>query len=218
MNFTKENLDEIKSLIQSEFSSKQDALIEEVKKNIEQSISANQRVLILSEQRKSDKKSRRWEIAQIVIPAILTGLVGLGVWYSQNRLADQITASTQTVLTRYALTQDYYKERFKVYQRTMECLTVLESSAAAARYGTLGKANLIAAKNKLDEELTKSSFYFSPTIRTALEEVSYSGTQLQIVNPKASGKEKDFMDKIISVKAAIDSEVRKDMAELPQEK
>lgn len=218
MNLTKDNLNEIRNLIQSEFDSKQKALMNEVKESIESAIATNQRVLFISNQKPDDKKSRKWDVAQIVIPAILTGLVGLGVWYSQNKLADEITASTQAVSTRYVLTQEYYKERFKVYQRTMEHLVILESSAAAANYGTAGKTNLIAAKNGLDEELAKSGLYFSAPVHEALEGISYSGAQLQLINPKGIGREKDFFDKIIAAKMVIETEVRGDMGPLSAEK
>jgi ABC-type Na+ efflux pump permease subunit len=208
----------IKDIVQAEFSSRQAVLLQEVKEAVREALKQDQRMIVLTNQQKNEKKSRKWEVAQIVIPAVLTGLVGLFVWYAQNSLSNQINANNQAVTTRYALTQEYKKEQFKVYQRAIAKLTILESAVAGAEYGSQAKATAIAAKNNLDLELNESEFYFSPELYQELEKISFNASQLQALNPQGTGRPKELMREIETTKWKIRSEATGDIGRLPAQK
>ena len=208
----------VADLIKAEFASRQAVLLQEVSKSITDALKDNQQAIVLMSQRTSEAKSRKWEIAQIVVPAILTGLIGLFVWYTQNRLSNEINANNQAVSTRYALTQEYKKEQFKVYQRAVARLAALESAVAGAEYGTKAKANAIAAKNALDEELTQSEFYFSRDVYAGLEEISFDTSQLQVINPQGSGKPSQLIKKMSLIKKLIRDEAGADIGRLTAQK
>jgi len=208
---------ETKAAVEAEFAARQAALLQEVKNSIADALKTDQRVVVIADQKKEEKSRRWWDIAQIVIPALLTGLVGFGVWYTQNRLSNEITAANQALSTRYVLTQEYDKEKFKVYQRTIERLTVLENALAGAQY-PMGRSNAVTACNSLDDEVNHSEFYFSPDILAELKKVSYLASTTKDINPGASGKASAVETQIDTVKTKIRDEVRKEMGRLPAQK
>jgi hypothetical protein len=168
---------------------------------------------------KDEKKSRKWlDIAQIVVPSLLTGLVAFLVWYSQNSLSNEIATTNQAVSTRYVLTQEYDKEKFKVYQRAMERLTKLEGSLKGAKYGSKAKSHAIAAKNSLDAELMRTEFYFTPDMFKELNRVSYLAAQTHDLNPDATGQTSAVIEQIAVVKKKIRDDVRAEMGKLSAQK
>lgn len=210
----------IKTAVASEFTSRQADLMQGVKETIASALKDNQKVLLISEQSsKDEKKSRKWlDIAQIVVPSLLTGLVAFLVWYSQNSLSNEIATTNQAVSTRYVLTQEYDKEKFKVYQRAMERLTELEGSLKGAKYGSDAKSHAIAAKNSLDIELMRTEFYFTPDMFKELNRVSYLAAQTHDINPDATGQTSAVIEQIAVVKKKIRDDVRAEMGKLSAQK
>lgn len=221
MSSTDSNLEHsVKEAVASEFKMRQADLMQGVKESIASALKDNQKVLLISEQSsKDEKKSRKWlDIAQIVVPSLLTGLVAFLVWYSQNSLSNEIATTNQAVSTRYVLTQEFDKEKFKVYQRAMERLTALEGSLKGAKYGREAKSNAIAAKNSLDAELMRTEFYFTPDMFKELNRVSYLAAQTHDLNPDATGQTRAVIEQIAVVKKKIRDEVRAEMGKLSAQK
>jgi hypothetical protein len=199
--------------------------LHEVKKTITEAIENSPPILIVAPPGDKDKKSHKWEIAQIIITGVVTGLVTFGIWYTQNslrRLSEEVTAATQTITqaitTRYVLTQEYDKEKFKVYQRTMERLSTLENALAGANYGAASRTNAINAYNSLDDEISRSEFYFSPDILAELQKVTSLTSSARVINPQGSGQIIAVTAHIAVVKKKIRDEVRAEMAHLPIQK
>lgn len=209
---------DIKTAIEKEFSSRQAILLQEVKMCISDALKTDQRVILISDTKKEEKKSRAWDVTQIIVPVILTGFVGFGVWYTQNSLSNKITATNQAVSTRYVLTQEYYKERFKVYQRIYERLSAVESAFRVVQEDPNERMPAIEAKEKLDEELARSEIYFSPDILGKLNDISFVAAQLPTVNPKGTGKLSELTKRITAIKQDMYVEVSGDMGQLPSQK
>jgi hypothetical protein len=74
-------------------------------------------------------ESKAWKLATLVIPIVLTSVLGLWIYTIQTRL--------QTYLqTRLGLTEDYYKERLRTMQSVHSQLIALRDKAAAAPTGS----------------------------------------------------------------------------------
>ncbi|MGC2745265.1 MAG: hypothetical protein WA672_19015 [Candidatus Angelobacter sp.] len=205
----------IKAIVAAEFTSQQAALLQEVEKSITDALKANQRALVLTEEPKNERKSHKWDVAQIII----TALVGLAVWYTQNTLSDKITATNQAISTSYVLTQEYYKERFKVYQQTYERLAAVEVAFRDLQQDASLTQPAISAKEQLDEQLSHAELYFSPDILKQLNDLSYLASQIPPVNPSGSATVGELMTKLESVKQSMYKEVTSgDIGSLPASK
>jgi hypothetical protein len=215
VSMTDSNLQQIvKESVALEFAKRQGTLLQHVKGTIADVLKNDQRVIVIADQNKAEKKSRKWEIAQIVVPAILTGLVGFGVWYTQNSLSKEITVSNQAISTRYVLTQEYYKERFKVYQQTYERLAALQGAFEAVQTDANAKPDAIAARNGLDDELARQELYFSPEILKRLDGISFVAAQMPTVNPNGTSKLSELEKQILVVKQKMYEEVSGEIGNL----
>jgi hypothetical protein len=210
--------DSVRELVRREFETRQSILLEEIKSGIELALKCNQKAIVLTGGQTSEKKPRTWEWAQIIIPALLTGAVGLGVWYTQTTLSDKITSAAQAVSTRYLLRQEYEKDKFKAYQRTMQRLTILENTISGATFGSNGRARAIAAKNDFDNEIDASEFYFTPELYQQLNKVSEAASMAKGINPLGGERPEDVRVQIAAVKEAIRKEVRGELAVLSDPK
>jgi hypothetical protein len=211
----------VNTTVGADAASQEAKFLNEVKQTITEVVQNSPPIVIVTPP--GDKKSRKWEIAQITITGLVTALVTFGIWYSQNRfhsLSDEVTAATQTITqaitTRYVLTQEYDKEKFKVYQRAMERLSILENALAGAKYGAASKTNAINAYNSLDDEISRSEFYFSPNILAELQKVIFLTSSAGVINPQGSGQTSAVTTQIAVVKRKIRDEVRAEMAHLPK--
>jgi len=204
--------EQIKDTVAAEFSSRQTVLLQEVKNSIISALKTDQRVVVIED--KEGKSRKWWDVLQIAVPSLLTGAFGVVILLTQSNLSTEITA----VSTRYVLTQEFDKEKFKVYQRTMMRLTALSNALAGAGYGSRGRANAVDAYNSFDNEVDNSEFYFSPEVLLGLRKISSLASTTKDINPNASGKAQDVEDQIDIVKNKIRDEVHKEMGLLPEQK
>ena len=147
MNTRRPNLQqEINEAVAAEFTLRQADLVQGVKETVASALKDDQRVVVIADQTK-EKRSRWWDFMQIMFPALLTSLFGFVILYTQHNLSTELTTSS----TRYVLTQEYDKEKFKVYQRTMERLTTLGDALAGAKYGSEARSKAVSAYNALND-------------------------------------------------------------------
>jgi len=197
------NQTSIHDLVKQEFSSRQAALLQEVSAAITKALKSNQHVVLVTGQGKSESDSRGWKLLLIVIPVLLTAVMGFSVWYAQNKLSNDITSNAQAITTRYVLAQEYKKEQFRAYQQIFMRLSALENTTAAANRGSGTKHDAIAAMDDLDEELRSAEFFLSTDMHKALDNVSLQARSLPPINPNGSIKLQELMQQIAEVKGNI---------------
>ena len=194
-------------------------LLNEIRQAITDALENKPPVVIVAGADDQKKKSHKWDIAQLFFTALLTFVVGLVGLAAQRKfeskfhnLSDEVTAATQTITqaisTRYALTQEYDKEKFKVYQRAMERLSTLENALRGARYSAASRAKAIDAYNSLDDEINRAEFYFSSDIFTELHKVISLTSSAKVINPQESGQISAVTAQIALVKNKIRDELR----------
>lgn len=207
------DLNEIKSAVSAEFASQQTALLQNVKTAIAEALKNDQKLIVVSEQQKEEQKegkSHGWDIAQLIISAA----IGLVVWLTQSTLSDRINATNQAISTKYVLTQEYYKERFKVYQLTYQRLAALQGALEAAKADGRSKRDAIDALTKLNDQIDQQELYFSPEVFKVLSDISFKAAQMPTVNPHGSAKLPDLEAQIIDLKKRMYAEVSGEIGNL----
>lgn len=107
-------------------------------------------------------ESKAWKLATLVIPIVLTSLIGLWIYTIQTRL--------QTYLqTRLGLTQDYYRERLKTMQSVHSQLIALRDKATTAPMGSsAADAGLDDSIVALHRSYSDSSLFLSNVLLARL--------------------------------------------------
>lgn len=206
----------IQDLIEAEFASRQEELLQAVKSSILDALKKDQRALVLATQQQEEKKSHKWDIAQIVLQIVLTGLVGLAVFYTQSSLSDEFTRTNQAISTRYILIQEYGKERTKVYQQAYERLAKVEEACRALQLDKTATQPAISAIEQLNQELAHSELYYSVEILKQLNDISF---QASTAAATGTNKMNELETKIRDAKQAMFKEVTTgDIGSLPVSK
>jgi hypothetical protein len=107
-------------------------------------------------------ESKAWKLATLVIPIVLTSVLGLWIYMIQTRL--------QTYLqTRLGLTQDYYRERLKTMQSVHSQLIALRDKATTAPTGSsAADAGLDDSIVALHRSYSDSSLFLSNVLLARL--------------------------------------------------
>lgn len=203
-------LRQVKKTVAAESTPQAATLLNEDRQTITEALQNKPPVVIVAGNG-DEKKSHKWDIAQIII----TGIVGVGVWYTQNKVTTATQTITQAISTRYVLTQEYDKEKFKAYQRAMEHLSTLENTLAGASYGAAPRRSAIKAYTSLAKEIDHAEFYFSPETLKELQKVISLTASAKVIDPLVSCRTSDVIDQIKVVKMKIRDEVRAETAPSP---
>ena len=104
---------------------------------------------------------RAWRLVSVVLPIVLTSLFSLFVYRVQSSMADKVDRDSKALQARLSLTQDYYRERLRIYQIIHATVSQVREKAQTLRGAAVDEAGLDTSVSALVREalehLTKTS-------------------------------------------------------------
>ena len=88
---------------------------------------------ILSALQKSDPRS--WKLVSLVLPVFLTGAFSMFMVKMQADTADKVERESKAMQARLSLTQDYYRERLRIYQSIHQSVIGVKDRAQVSSSG-----------------------------------------------------------------------------------
>ena len=85
---------------------------------------------LLNEVRKADSKS--WKITLVIIPVILTSLLGLFIWRVETNITERIQKEAMLHEAWLKMSQEFFTQRFDAYRRLLDKVYTLETSIREA--------------------------------------------------------------------------------------
>lgn len=85
---------------------------------------------LLNEVRKADSKS--WKITLVIIPVILTSLLGLFIWRVETNITERIQKEAMLHEAWLKMSQEFFTQRFDAYRRLLDEVYTLETSIREA--------------------------------------------------------------------------------------
>ncbi len=76
--------------------------------------------------------SRVWKLTSLILPIVLTSLLGLFVYLIQSGIEARLDDSSKRLQATLSLTQDFYQSRLKIYLAIHEGAVRIEEKAAIA--------------------------------------------------------------------------------------
>ena len=76
--------------------------------------------------------NRVWDILKIVLPVVLTTLLGFLIWYTQTKIQSGVEENNRLLSTRLALTEEFYRHKLKAYEDT--CVEIARLRELLERY------------------------------------------------------------------------------------
>src|SRR5471030_2755178 len=85
---------------------------------------------------------RTWRLVSVVLPIVLTSVFSLFVYRVQAGMADKVDRESKSLQARLSLSQDYYRERLRIYQAIHESVVRVRDKAQTARGTAAAEAAL----------------------------------------------------------------------------
>jgi hypothetical protein len=168
---------------------------------------------ILSALPKQDPRS--WRLLSVVLPIVLTSFFSLFVYRFQAGIADKVDRESKALQARLSLTQDYYRERLRIYQAIHQSVIGVKDKADAT-VGAIEDAGLDSSVEALYHSYANNSIFLTRELEDRLTDLWRSSLTV-LRNDKITKTDKAEIVKAI---AAVEAQMRRDLLidELTQQK
>ena len=150
---------------------------------------------------------RSWRLVSVVLPIVLTSLFSLFVYRVQSSMADKVDRDSKALQARLSLTQDYYRERLRIYQIIHATVSQVREKAQTLRGASVDEAGLDTSVSALYRSYANNSIFLTRDLEQRLRDLwTHSLTILR--GDKVS---KADAEKIVEGIARIEEQMRRDL-------
>ncbi|HXM62191.1 MAG TPA: hypothetical protein VN950_15140 [Terriglobales bacterium] len=185
-----------------------EALISSAEANLVREMESRHKELI---KKLESKDAKGWQLAMALFPVLATALLGVLVFYLQKDTNEKIDRASKLLSTRLALSQQFYQQRFTVYQDADRRMVLL---LAAVNNLERNPDDLVKKKEAADVLVQlygssrTNSFYMTPETSKGLAQVWSIGIQLpQLMKDGGTGQISDLDAAISEVEAQMRKEL-----------
>ena len=150
---------------------------------------------------------RSWRLLSVVLPIALTSVFSLFVYSVQAGIADKVDRQSKSLQARLSLSQDYYRERLRIYQAIHQSVISVKEKAQTARGAAAAEAALDGSVSALYRSYANNSIFLSRDLEKRLR--GLWGDSLMAIRGETVSK--GDIDKIMSGIAEIEAQMRRDL-------
>jgi hypothetical protein len=150
---------------------------------------------------------RAWRLASVVLPIMLTSLFSLFVYRVQSGMADKVDRDSKALQARLSLTQDYYRERLRIYQAIHTSVSQVREKAQTVRGTPVDEAGLDTSVSALYRSYANNSIFLTRPLEQRLRDL-WSQSLVVLRGERVS---KADAEKIVAAIAAIEEQMRRDL-------
>jgi hypothetical protein len=114
--------------------------------------------------------SRVWKMTSLVLPIVLTSLLGLFVYVVQSGIESRLDDNSKRLQATLSLTQDFYQSRLKIYLAIHENAVRIEEKAAIATGVPGGDSGLEDSVISFHDAYSINSILLSTDLRHLLKD------------------------------------------------
>src|SRR5512143_373219 len=150
---------------------------------------------------------RSWRLVSVVLPIVLTSLFSLFVYRVQSSIADKVDRDSKALQARLSLTQDYYRERLRIYQAIHATVSQVREKAQTVRGASVDEAALDTSVSALYRSYANNSIFLSRDLEQRLRDLW--AHSLSIL--RGDRVSKADAEKIVEGIARIEEQMRRDL-------
>jgi hypothetical protein len=150
---------------------------------------------------------RAWRLVSVVLPIVLTSLFSLFVYRVQSSMADKVDRDSKALQARLSLTQDYYRERLRIYQIIHATVSQVREKAQTLRGASVDEAGLDTSVSALYHSYANNSIFLTRDLEQRLRDL-WTHTLTVLRGDKVS---KADAEKIVEGIAGIEQQMRRDL-------
>jgi hypothetical protein len=150
---------------------------------------------------------RSWRLVSVVLPIVLTSLFSLFVYRVQSSMADKVDRDSKALQARLSLTQDYYRERLRIYQIIHATVSEVREKAQTLRGASVDEAGLDSSVSALYRSYANNSIFLTRDLEQRLHDLwAHSLTVL-----RGDRVSKADAEKIVEGITGIEQQMRRDL-------
>lgn len=150
---------------------------------------------------------RSWRLVSVVLPIVLTSVFSLFVYRVQAGIADKVDRESKSLQARLSLSQDYYRERLRIYQAIHESVVRVKEKAQTARGAAVAEAALDSSVSALYHSYANNSIFLTRDLEKRLRSL-WSDSLAAIRGETVS---KSDIDRIMGGIVEIEAQMRRDL-------
>jgi hypothetical protein len=150
---------------------------------------------------------RAWRLAAVVLPIALTSLFSLFVYRVQSGMADKVDRDSKALQARLSLTQDYYRERLRIYQAIHETVSRVREKAQTGKNASIDEAGLDSSVSALYHAYANNSIFLTRDLESQLKGL-WSDSLSALRSDRLS---KEDAQRIVAGIARIEDQMRRDL-------
>jgi hypothetical protein len=148
-----------------------------------------------------------WRLVSVVLPIVLTSLFSLFVYRFQSGIADKVDRDSKALQARLSLTQDYYRERLRIYQVIHATVSQVREKAQTVRGAPVDEAALDTSVSALYRSYANNSIFLSRDLEQRLRDL----WALSLSILRGEHVSKADVEKIVEGIARIEAQMRRDL-------
>jgi len=149
---------------------------------------------------------RSWRLLSVVLPVVLTSFFSLFVYRFQAGIADKVDRESKALQARLSLTQDYYRERLRIYQAIHQSVIGVKDKAQVAA-GPAEEAGLDGSVSTLYHSYANNSIFLTRDLEDRLTDL-WRSSMSALRNDTIS---KADVEKIVKAIADVETQMRRDL-------
>lgn len=150
---------------------------------------------------------RSWRLVSVVLPIVLTSLFSLFVYRVQSGMADRVDRDSKALQARLSLTQDYYRERLRIYQAIHATVSQVREKAQTVRGIPVDEAGLDTSVSALYRSYANNSIFLTRDLEQRLRDL-WTHSLVVLRGERVS---KADAEKIVAGIAGIEAQMRRDL-------
>lgn len=144
------------------------------------------------------------EAVKIVLPSLVTALIGFGIWSTQKDIEQKVEKNNRMIQTRLALSEELHKRRMNVYESTCKEIATVKDALDLAQIDTAKAADSLES---LDRFRRINALYISDNLETSLSDLWGAGIDL-MMNAEDDAVKKRIADRIASAHVHMKDELK----------
>jgi hypothetical protein len=150
---------------------------------------------------------RAWRLLSVVLPIVLTSLFSLFVYRIQSGIADKVDRDSKALQARLSLTQDYYRERLRIYQAIHQSVVLVKEKAQTAHGARVEEAGLDGSVSALYHSYANNSIFLTRDLQQRL--ASLWGVSLAAIRGESVSKAD--VERILKGIEDVEAQMRRDL-------
>jgi hypothetical protein len=183
-------------------------MFDESEKRMTDNIQRSEQSVIARLENTKAPESKTWQLLVVLLPSALTIFLGVFVWWLQIKTNQNIDTSSKQVSTRLALTEEYYKRQFTVYdnayKRMLQVLTAVQNLDPKDTKTKTEAENRLTQLNLWSQT---NGLYITKDVSDGLSDVWFTATQLPQLNLKGTAD----IEELKAKKSAVEDKMRNEL-------